>query len=426
MISKRKVLILIFFFLPILTACPQTPSMINLNLEKTDIKIWDKVNIQVMSSNPYNHAYEYRFAAERGKVISDTNTNPSAYYYAPFTGGADTITVTVFDRTDNQNLTPIKYPVTVNGESIVYVALANGTLNDNTNGLIKISSWHGLSQTKDVTYGRNPAISPDGKYIAYTYFPGNGSSQIYIKDPAGVETNLTNSSSFNMTPCWAPIGSNGVSSIAFSSDRATDAGNAHGDFYHIWRINANGSDLKQITNINGNDKAPAWSPDGRSIVYSSDYYQNKANNFYNLYKFDITSGTSTPLTNETIQGKGCYEPSFSSDSSKLVYTRKYVWRQLQQEADMQKIWLLDLTQTTNDFGRPVTKQADSAIIENYPSWTVDGRSISYVQNRAGEYSVVSIPLDSIPVNNKEGSIIAPMLEGNRTNVTEAKWAFQYR
>jgi len=416
----------------LLIGCPTVPvtSIFTVILERTDIKIWDKVTAQVIAPNPYNHQYEYRFWAERGKVISDNISNPYGVYYSPFTGGKDTIKVTVFDRNDNTNLTPITYPVTVNGDSMVYIDLGttSSTLADNTNGLIKIASLRGLSQTKDVAYGREPSISPDGKYIAYTYFPGDGSSQIYIKDPAGNEVNLTNHRSFNMEPCWSPIGADGQLYLAFSSDRistgAGQTGGEHGEFYHIWQMNVNGSDLRQVTNTAGNDREPTWAPDGRSIVYSSDYYQNKANNFRNLYKIDITTRQLNALTNETVAQKGCYQPAFSPDGQKLTYMRKYIWRQLQQEVNMQKIWLIDFNQANAGFGRIATRQTDATTMESSPSWTVDNRNITYVKNRGTEYSVVSIPFDSIPINNNQGSIIDPILEGGLMNAIEAQWARQ--
>lgn len=39
---------------------------------------------------------------------------------------------------------------------------------------------------------------------------------------------------------------------------------------HIWTQNMDGSGLRQLTDGDGSDSWPVWSPDGRSIVYTSD------------------------------------------------------------------------------------------------------------------------------------------------------------
>ena len=50
--------------------------------------------------------------------------------------------------------------------------------------------------------------------------------------------------------------------IAFHSDRSGDL--------NIYSMNADGSDVQQLTDAPGRDFEPAWSPDGSTIVFSSD------------------------------------------------------------------------------------------------------------------------------------------------------------
>ena len=50
--------------------------------------------------------------------------------------------------------------------------------------------------------------------------------------------------------------------IAFSSDRA-------GGNYDIYLIDADGRNLKRLTSNPGNEGEPAWTPDGKRIVYTS-------------------------------------------------------------------------------------------------------------------------------------------------------------
>jgi len=417
-----------------------TDNIAAINLSKTDIRIADKVPIRVMVSNPWNHQLEFRYTADRGQIIAN-NTGSTAIYYAPFTGGPDTIRVSIFNRTDNINLPIITQQVFVQGESMAYVELSNtgSQLGDYENGLIKVASVRGSTQVKEIGWGRTPTISPDGRYIAYVYYPGDGTSQIMVKDPVGNETNITNHMSFNIDPAWSPIGNDGNLYLVFSSDRISsnsgtiDFGNGsgvgnvvsgHGEKYHLWRIHVNGYDLRQITNTAGNDFQPSWSPDGRSIAFSSTFDSNnrQSNQYRNLWVLDVQTGKQTQYTYETTPNKGAFNPQWSPDGQKIVYTRKYQFRQLTNLENFQKIWMINFGLNSSGFGQIVSRAFDANIVEDFPSWTPDGRTITYVRARGTDLSVVSIDVGT--VSGIRGSFSEPIEEGGITNVTEARWARQ--
>ena len=66
-------------------------------------------------------------------------------------------------------------------------------------------------------------------------------------------TQLTNSPAFEFDPSWSPDGTQ----IAYRSDR--------GDESEIWIMNADGTGQRRLTA----GLSPAWSPDGSSIAYAS-------------------------------------------------------------------------------------------------------------------------------------------------------------
>lgn len=102
----------------------------------------------------------------------------------------------------------------------------------------------------------SPTFSPDGSKIAFVS-NRSGSPQIYIKDLAQKKKErLSYEGKYNTSPSWSRL-----NRIAFSG--------INDGHFNIYTINPNGSDLRRLTDNQGNNEDPSWSPDGRYIVFSS-------------------------------------------------------------------------------------------------------------------------------------------------------------
>ncbi|MBW1800028.1 MAG: Tol-Pal system beta propeller repeat protein TolB [Deltaproteobacteria bacterium] len=102
----------------------------------------------------------------------------------------------------------------------------------------------------------SPTFSPDGKKIAFVS-NRSGSPQIYVRDlEKNQEERVTFSGKYNTSPTWS------------SMNRIAYSGMNEGHF-DIFTIKADGSHLRQLTDKNGKNEDPCWSPDGRYIVFSS-------------------------------------------------------------------------------------------------------------------------------------------------------------
>jgi len=109
----------------------------------------------------------------------------------------------------------------------------------------------------------SPAISPDGKLVAYTvrepdWEANSYKTEIWIVDVAtGKAYQLTNSKKSSGSPDWSPDGKR----LAFTSDRT--------DKQQLWLIAPGLGEAEQLTtDEDGVGGSFAWSPDGKQIAYT--------------------------------------------------------------------------------------------------------------------------------------------------------------
>ena len=105
----------------------------------------------------------------------------------------------------------------------------------------------------------DPAVSPDGKRIAFVSAPPAGDWELYVMNADGNERiRLTNSPGPDSDPAWSPDGQR----IVFMSS-------VHYSSYQIYVVNADGTGLTRITNVEGGIGSPEWSSDGKILFYLS-------------------------------------------------------------------------------------------------------------------------------------------------------------
>jgi TolB protein len=104
----------------------------------------------------------------------------------------------------------------------------------------------------------DPAVSPDGRTMAFTALPSGGiRPDIYLMDADGSDLRQFTPEVPDEAPAWSPDGER------LALHRFTDNG------YDLFVINADGSDQVQVTSDPANEADPAWSPDGERIAFES-------------------------------------------------------------------------------------------------------------------------------------------------------------
>ena len=166
--------------------------------------------------------------------------------------------------------------------------------------------------------GARPA-SNEGRIV----FTRNG--DIWVMDADGREQKEIITGD-NREPAWSPDGRQ----IAFS--RWRDDGNGN----NIYVMNADGSDIKQLTSNPESDGNPTWSPDGKQIAFDRSILEKKDGQWQRkrlaIYVVDADGSNVRPLLEDKTEP--CY-PTWSPDSSKIAYNCYHVdsWSVLVMDAD---------------------------------------------------------------------------------------------
>ena len=159
---------------------------------------------------------------------------------------------------------------------------------------------------------RSPAWSPDGEKIAFVGMK-NGKTDIYSCDlKTGKATCLTDDYYDDEEPSFSPDGK----FIAFSSDRPISSSEDSVDYeyghYNLYLYDLSLQKITPLTENQGNNTSPDWSPDGKRLCFVSD-----RNGVYNLYVMDLDTSLVFPVTNVL---SGCFAPSWSKDGEKIAFS----------------------------------------------------------------------------------------------------------
>jgi hypothetical protein len=150
---------------------------------------------------------------------------------------------------------------------------------------------------------RDPALSPDGRRIAYSQNQ-HSRSVLAVMDavPEAPASIVWAGERYDQAyqPAWSPDGTK----IAFSAWRK-------GGKRDILVVELASGRVEEITNDRAIDMAPAWSADGRYLFFDSD-----RTSIANIHVYDTHDRTTWQVTN--VLG-GAFRPTASPDGKRLAY-----------------------------------------------------------------------------------------------------------
>jgi TolB protein len=136
----------------------------------------------------------------------------------------------------------------------------------------------------------SPAFSPNGQQIAFIS-DRSGTPELYVMDTTGANVQRLTYGQYVDSPAWSPKG--GL--IAYERQRSQGQ-------YDIYTIDPSGHNNQALTEGNARNEGPAFSPDGRFIMFSSN-----RNGRRQLYVMGADG--SDPHQVSDIPGN-CFDPSW--------------------------------------------------------------------------------------------------------------------
>jgi len=222
--------------------------------------------------------------------------------------------------------------------------------------------------------GRADESIPDTDGIAY----GSNSDVYLVEVGEGVPFNLTSHPASDGSPVWSPNGSR----IGFVSDRDGE--------WTLYVLGPGGV----VVIAPGENLDWSWSPDGRTIAWVSQ----------ELWVTDVTSGTSSNLTNGTIEVRG---PTWSPDSTLIAFE------------SLGDAGYRDIFTMPTSGGSAVNLTGGSPGNDLNPVWSPNGAQIAFVSDRDGTSAIYVMKADG---GNPRRLVSAPDGSGCSASLRSLAWS----
>jgi serine/threonine protein kinase len=222
-----------------------------------------------------------------------------------------------------------------------------------------------LAQADPGYYPIEPRVSPDGKMVAFSARVPGPYGELGVADvTTGKVRLLTHDSALALSPAWSPDSR----TIYFSSSR--------GGTLNIWKIGADGRGLMQVTAGEGDDAELDVSSDGKRLIFATMHLN------IGLSQFDTESKTGNsnirPLTSDPARNE--FEPTYSMDGTHLAFFTNL------KGAENESIEIADAN------GANATQLVRDSRVNLFPRWAPDGTHLIFLSQSAqgAEYRTVAI------------------------------------
>jgi Tol biopolymer transport system component len=239
------------------------------------------------------------------------------------------------------------------GQSLVYVSRASGNLDIYFKRV-------GSRKTANLTEGseaqeNQPALSRDGKRIAFRRTQSDGSGGICVMSVTGESPRpLT---SFGYNPAWSPDGLE----IVFA-ENGVDSSRRTNFPSQLWIVNATTGDYRVLSERDG--VQPNWSPNGKRIAY---WAVNKDTNQRDIWTISAQGGEPVAVTNDAFVD---FNPVWSADGKHLYFVSS--------RNGTMTLWRIAIDETSGKVeGEPEIISTSLSPLQHI-SFSSDGKHLAFV------------------------------------------------
>lgn len=230
--------------------------------------------------------------------------------------------------------------------------------------LLFLMAFAANAQTEDLILLRTPALSPDGRQVAFSY-----QGDIWRMQKDGTDlVRLTIHEAYETNPVWSPDGSQ----IAFSGGRY---GNND-----VFIVNADGGVPNRLTHHSAGDMVYSWEKD--KLLFTTTRAFRQVERDAEIYQVAPSGGTPERLLDAVGD-----MPALSPDGRYIAFTRgacRVAREQYEGPADLE-IWLYD---TQN---KAYSQLTDNEVNDYMPRWA-DNATLTYISAASGRYNLVKQPI----------------------------------
>jgi Tol biopolymer transport system component/C-terminal processing protease CtpA/Prc len=242
-------------------------------------------------------------------------------------------------------------------------------------------------------YLRTPAVTPDGRRVAFAY-----AGDLWLVGIGGGDAErLTAHPATSTFPVWSPDGQR----LAFSANRAGH-GHGPGDLYVL---PLDGGPVARITTYDAASIPEAWSPDGDFIFFRSDRERQDTA----FYRVASRGGTPVPWLAQPYETLA--HLAVSPDGARLAFNvaRDPWWRRGPNRFGGAELWTVASAPGAQDFRRV----SDAPGLNRWPCWDADGQGVYVVSDRDGVENLWYVPLGGAPPTRvtsfAEGRVLWPTI-----------------